>query len=56
MSYDEVIPLFLFERVRDVSTDVIVLDELWYGSVDPQKHVCVYGLSKLEFESHDGLS
>ena len=56
MSDDEVIQLFLFERVRDVGPDVIVLDELWYAAVDPQEHVRMYCLSKLEFESHDGLS
>ena len=56
MSDDEVIQLYLFERVRDVGTDVIVSDELRYGVVGPQEHVCMYCLSKLEFESHDRLS
>ena len=56
MSDDEIIQLFLFERVRDVGVDIIVSDELRYGALDPQEHMHMYCLSKLEFESHDRLS
>jgi len=41
MSDDEIIQLFLFERVGNVSADIIVLDELRYGAIDPQEHMLV---------------
>ncbi len=56
MSDDEIIQLFLFERVGDVGVDIIVSDELRYEVLDSQEHMRMYCLSKLEFESHDRLS
>ena len=56
MSDDEIIQLFLFERVGDVGVDIIVSDELRYEVLNPQEHMRMYCLSKLEFESHDRLS